>query len=318
VNYTVGSSGTSPAVAGADYTLAAGTLTFAPGETVKTVPLVILDNDTTGDLPRTFQITLSDPVGASLNAASVFTTTIVDDDVVVNLRFQFATSNDAGEGAAAGGNGTFNIQRTGPTTSILNVNIAMSGTATNGVDYRGTGAPYLQTAIGSTLPISSTSANLGIEPIIDSETDPNETVTLTVLPGPGYKLGATTTLTMIIKEPTNKPTVSIVPVFAQVAESGGAVGAFQVSRTGPTTAALTVNFKEIGNATSTSVLSTQPTALTDFTALAASTQLAIGQSTKTITLTPTADAVVEGDETVGLLIYGPNENYTVSPTQARR
>ena len=50
------------AVAGSDYTTTSGTLTFAPGETVKNVPVVIT-NDTTAEGSERFKLTLEQPVG---------------------------------------------------------------------------------------------------------------------------------------------------------------------------------------------------------------------------------------------------------------
>ena len=53
------------ATAGEDYTATSGTLTFAPGETEKTVSVAIVD-DTVEDSGETFRLVLSDPSGATL------------------------------------------------------------------------------------------------------------------------------------------------------------------------------------------------------------------------------------------------------------
>ncbi len=53
------------AAAGADYTAASGTLTFAPGETAKTVSVALLD-DSHDEGKETFSLTLSNPQGAYL------------------------------------------------------------------------------------------------------------------------------------------------------------------------------------------------------------------------------------------------------------
>jgi hypothetical protein len=62
----------------ADFEYAAGTLTFAPGETSKTLP-VLINDDAHIEGDETFQVVLSKPTGASLGQASVSTVTIVDD-----------------------------------------------------------------------------------------------------------------------------------------------------------------------------------------------------------------------------------------------
>ena len=53
------------AAAGEDYTATSGTLTFAPGETEKTVAVAIID-DTVEDSGETFRLILSEPSGGSL------------------------------------------------------------------------------------------------------------------------------------------------------------------------------------------------------------------------------------------------------------
>ena len=55
------------AAAGADYTAASGTLTFAPGETAKTVSVALLD-DSIDEGKETFTLKLSNPQGAFLRA----------------------------------------------------------------------------------------------------------------------------------------------------------------------------------------------------------------------------------------------------------
>ena len=55
------------AAAGADYTAASGTLTFAAGETAKTVSVALLD-DAVDEGKETFTLTLSNPRGAFLRA----------------------------------------------------------------------------------------------------------------------------------------------------------------------------------------------------------------------------------------------------------
>lgn len=76
VNYAT-SDGT--AKAGADYSAASGMLTFADGETAKTIDLAIV-NDSTHEGAQTFTIKLSNPTGATLGGVSTETVTILDND----------------------------------------------------------------------------------------------------------------------------------------------------------------------------------------------------------------------------------------------
>jgi chitinase len=76
VNY-----GTTPgtALAGSDFVATSGTLTFAPGETTKTIRVPVV-GDTVVEATETFGVALSGPVGAILGTASA-TGTILDNDV---------------------------------------------------------------------------------------------------------------------------------------------------------------------------------------------------------------------------------------------
>jgi len=71
------------AIAGSDYTAITQTLQFAPGETVKTVSIDILD-DGVAEGSEVFSAQLSNPVGATI-ADGIGIVTIVDDDVATKL-----------------------------------------------------------------------------------------------------------------------------------------------------------------------------------------------------------------------------------------
>ena len=66
------------AAAGSDYVAASGTLTFAPGETERTIVVTIFD-DAENESDETFTVTLSDPAGATLATAAAVGM-IEDDD----------------------------------------------------------------------------------------------------------------------------------------------------------------------------------------------------------------------------------------------
>ena len=71
------------AIAGSDYTPIIETVHFAPGETVKTVSIVLIDDDVP-EADETFGVVLSNPVGATI-ADALGVVTIVDDDAIVEL-----------------------------------------------------------------------------------------------------------------------------------------------------------------------------------------------------------------------------------------
>lgn len=78
VRYAVSRTGTT-ASSRYDYSLSSGTLTFLPGETVKSLSL-ILRNDTTREANETLRVVLSSPSGATLGSLISHLFTIIDDE----------------------------------------------------------------------------------------------------------------------------------------------------------------------------------------------------------------------------------------------
>ena len=89
---------TGSATAGSDYTATSGTLTFDPGDTSMTISVPIID-DTVNDSGETFEMVLSNAVGAEI-ADSVATGTILNtEDAVLSASFPdsaFTSSSHSG------------------------------------------------------------------------------------------------------------------------------------------------------------------------------------------------------------------------------
>ena len=91
------------ALAGSDFMATSGSVTFAPGETTKTIAIPTID-DSVIELPETFRISLSNAIGATIAAGSA-TGTILDNDTkfyVINdattdQTFEYGSSGLAGE-----------------------------------------------------------------------------------------------------------------------------------------------------------------------------------------------------------------------------
>ncbi len=84
---------------------------------------------------------------------------------------------------------TLTVTRIG-STGGLTINLTLSGTATAGSDY--------QSFTSVTIPDGSSSATISIVPIDDTESEGNETVTVTLTSGTGYSLGGTYSGTVTI------------------------------------------------------------------------------------------------------------------------
>ncbi|MBC1190349.1 hemolysin, partial [Microcystis aeruginosa BLCCF108] len=88
------------------------------------------------------------------------------------------------------------------------------------------------------------------------------------------------------------PSITLAVSPASVTEDGTTNLVYTFTRTGVTTDALTVNYTVGGTATNG----------TDYTSIPTSVTFAAGSSTATVTVDPTADTIVEADETVALTL----------------
>jgi hypothetical protein len=112
------------ATAPADYTAASGTLVFAPGETLKTVPVSIVP-DLLIEPDETFRLVLSAPVNATLQQSSAIVTILNDETQPITIAGRVSTP-----GGASLRNATVNLimpngtRRTATTSSFGNYSFA--------------------------------------------------------------------------------------------------------------------------------------------------------------------------------------------------
>ncbi|OBQ32102.1 MAG: hypothetical protein AN484_28275, partial [Aphanizomenon flos-aquae WA102] len=154
--------------------------------------------------------------------------------------------------------GQYTLTRTGPTTSSLTVNVALSGTATNGTDYT-----IIPTTV--TFAAGSSTAVVNLSVTDDTLVEGTETATLTVTSGTGYTVGTVASAIVNIAD-NDPPQVSVVATDANAAETLlGTIpnpGQYTLTRTGPTTSSLTVNVALSGTATNGTDYTIIPTTVT--------------------------------------------------------
>ncbi|HEU0009181.1 MAG TPA: Calx-beta domain-containing protein [Verrucomicrobiae bacterium] len=261
---------------GSDFTASTGTLNFAPGDTVKTLPLQLLD-DSTLEPSETILIALSNPDGALLGSLTNQTFTILDDDApVVSIS---STDTNAAE---TGDTALVTLTRTGSTNAPLTVNLSRTGTATPGIDYSGIDA-------SSVIPAGAASVTLTLNPVQDALAEGMEMAFIGVAPGAGYVVGTPFAVTNFIAD-DDRNVVTITATGATAIE-GGTNGTLTVTRSGATNAGLTVNLTVSGTASSGIDFTTSPSTITSFALLA-------GQESRSISIIPVNDSVTEGPETV--------------------
>jgi serine protease len=134
--------------------------------------------------------------------------TILDNDVLPTVTIA-ATDAEAAEtnSGQTANPGRFTLTRTGSTTNALTVNYTISGTATNGTDYKNLSGTV-------TFAPGSSTAFIDINPINDSEFEDPETVVLTLVNSSNYLVGTSNRATVTILD-NDVPTVIISPNIIQ-------------------------------------------------------------------------------------------------------
>jgi hypothetical protein len=273
------------ALAGSDYTATSGTLTFAPGQTRKTIGVPILDN-TTGESDEAFTVRLGAPVNASLVAPTVHTYTINDEDNFGAIKLSLP-AYPVGE---AGGAITITAIRTGGGNGAVGATwVTTDGTAAAGADYAAaTGT--VSWADGDTANKTFTVTIAG-----DSVVEMNETFSVTLsAPTGGAVLGAPSTATVTIED-DDAPTVQ----FSQAASSGletATPAAIEVTLSAASGRTVTVNFATADGSAAAGA---------DYTATSGTLTFTPGETSKTIAVPILADVVPDPDETFTVALSGP-------------
>jgi hypothetical protein len=273
------------AVVGSDYQPTSGTLTFAPGQTTKTIS-VLVNGDVTTEPNETFFVNLFNPGNASVSDAQGLGT-ITNDDANPSI-----TINDPTivEGNAGTSNMTFVITLSNPTSITLSVPFSLAdGTATVGSDY--------QTNSGSfTVFPGSTTAQLSIGIIGDTNVEPDETFFVNL----GATAGATIAKsqgvgTIVNDDGLASPGISINDVTVTEGNSGTVNASFTVSLTAGSASTITVNYATADN--------TATVANSDYVAKSGLLTFTPGQTSQNVVI------VVNGDTT-----FEPNETFFVNLT----
>jgi pimeloyl-ACP methyl ester carboxylesterase len=169
------------AFGGSDFeSTAPTTLTFAPGETCKTVSVKVIDDKIHED-KESFIVELTNATNATIGIGYDYgVAKIIDDDLP-------GISIDATDDAAYETNkgqpnpGKFTFKRTGSTTDALDVKYTIEGSATNGTDY---------TKVGDTITFAagSDTTTIEINPIDDLIFEGTETVTFNLSDSNNYTI----------------------------------------------------------------------------------------------------------------------------------
>ncbi|TMP96836.1 MAG: hypothetical protein E6L09_14410, partial [Verrucomicrobia bacterium] len=189
---------------GVDYTLASGTLSFAPGVTNRNIALAVV-NDALDELSETVLVTVSNPTNATLGAITTHTYTITDDDPPPTVTLSLSGSPMAEAGGAA----TVTAALSAPSSMSVTVDLAFSGTATLSTDYTRSGTSIV-------IPPGSTNGAVTLTAVQDALDEDDETIIVDISSVTNGTESGTQQVTIVIADDDPSPTVT----FSAAASSG--------------------------------------------------------------------------------------------------
>ncbi|MDC1135686.1 Calx-beta domain-containing protein [Alphaproteobacteria bacterium] len=155
------------ATAGSDYAASAGPLTFAPGDTSKTITIAIM-SDSVDEINETFEIQLSNVVNA-VASSSPGSITITDDDNEPSISISDNSTTDETAGAT-----NLSVALSAASEKTITIDYTTSdGTATAGSDY---------TAANGTITFAPgvSTQNIPVAILADTEDEDNETISVSL------------------------------------------------------------------------------------------------------------------------------------------
>ncbi len=256
-----------------------GTLTFTPGQTLKTITYNTFD-DAIYEPDQTFTITLSSPVNAGIST-SIGTGTITSDEAMPNI------SLSAGPSVIEGSNAVFTITMNRQSDVPISFDYATSSiTAVSSSDF---------TSMSGTATISAlaTSKTISVTTIDDSIDEPDETFSLSISNPINATIGTSSSIATL---QDNDPT----PSFS-IANNGsvteGTPSLFTITLSASSQQKFTVDY---------STTSGTATAGSDFNPVSSSTvTFNPGDTTKVISITTIDDVAAEADETFTVTLSNP-------------
>jgi Calx-beta domain/Domain of unknown function (DUF4114)/RTX calcium-binding nonapeptide repeat (4 copies) len=158
--------------------IAPTTLTFAPGETCKTISVAVYD-DNVYEQKESFIVELTNPTNATIELGYDYGIAKIIDDDLPGVSID-CPDKEAGEVKTGKSNsGKFSFKRTGSTTDALEVKYTIEGNATNGTDYT-------KVADTITFEAGSDTSTIEINPIYDGISEGTESITLKLSDSDNY------------------------------------------------------------------------------------------------------------------------------------
>jgi Calx-beta domain/FG-GAP-like repeat len=282
------------ATAGSDYQSTSGTLTFAPGEVSKTIPVAVI-GDRLGELNETFSVNLVSATNATIGDGTGIGTIGNDDPPTINIWDNLGVNEgDSGLWAI-----NFTVVMSLRSDQPVTVEYSTAdGTAIAGSDY--------QAASGTlTFAPFETSKTITVWVIGDVIDEDQETFTVNLSAPTNASLGDSQALGIIFDDDPSPPTVAINNVSVTEGNSGTMSAVFTVSLSHASAIPVAVNYATADGTAS---------AGSDYQPAGGTLTIPAGQTTGTITVLVNGDRVVEPNETFVVNLSGPT-NATIADGQ---
>jgi ELWxxDGT repeat protein len=274
------------ATAGTDYQSVSGSLTFAPGETVKTIT-VLVNGDQFGEPNETFVVNLSSATNATI-ADAQGTGTILDDEPRISIGDATVTEGNTGTRAI-----TFTVTLSAAYDQPVSVAYATgNGTATAASDYQAVNSGTLTFSPGQT------TKTITILVYGDRVPEPNETFFVNLSPPASAVVTDGQGMGTIVDD---EPRISISDVSKAEGKKGKTtLFVFTVTLSTAYDQPVTMSFRTV-NGTAT-------TNNKDYVAKSGTLTFSPGETTKTITIEVTGDNRREPTEYFYLDLFGNSSN----------
>ena len=313
VTWAVAGSGASPANADdfAGGVLPSGTLSFAAGESTKTITVGVR-GDTIIEPDEGFTVSLSSPTGATLGSPFQATGTIRNDDFpTVTIT---AVNADKPEGTGSGPTPfTFTVTRPSAATGAASFAWAVTGSGVDAADAADFAGGVLPSGILA-FAAAETSKTIAVNVSADGIIEVDEGFTVSLSSPTGAALGVPVQATGTIRN-DDFPAVTIVASAANNPEGTGGgptVFTFMVTRQSGFAGSSTVAWSVAGSGP-------KPANAADFTGgvlPSGTVSFAAGETSKTITVNVAADGLVEADEGFTVTLSSPTGATLGVPAQA--
>jgi len=274
-----------PATAGEDFQTASGTITFAPGETTKTIT-VMVNGDRAGESTEVFSVDLSNASGATFADGHALAT-IVDDEPYASV---------SGGSVFEGNSGTNDLPFTITLSNATDVPVTVNYTTADGSATTADGDYQAKTGSVTFAPgETSKTVNVTITGDRRGESDEYLSMSLTGATNAGISSGLAYATIL-----DDEPRISINSASISEGNSGTRSMTFTVKLSAAYDQAVTVKY---ATQDSSAVSSSN-----DYVAKSGTLTFAAGQTTQTFTVTIRGDKKREGDESFYVLLSDPTTN----------